>query len=339
MADIPKLNIAIKQLQGDSGIDVWADNLCHGLIQTGHTCTLDLPPGYFQFMPGLLSLQTTSKNYDIIHSSTWNGYAFKDDCPLVITEHHVINDPAFDPYRTFPQALYHRWIHRCERKSLDVADAVTCNCEYTMEKLEQVFGYTNAHLVYAGIDEKMFKPSFTDKMDQGIPAKKHALFFAGNLSPRKGADLLPAIMKNLGDDYVLLVASGQKQGSILGCNNIINLGRLSLEQMVKTYNLCDIFLTPTRLEGFGLSVAEAMACGKPVVATNCSSLPELVVDGKGGFLCEIDTVRDFAEKIALLAGDENLRNRMGMFNRKRVEEKFTIQRMTEGYLKVYRSVI
>ena len=333
------MDISIRQIQGNSGIDIWAQNLCAGIQRSGHHCTLNLGPPIFEFFPNLLSLMRANNDVDIIHSNSWNGYAFKNELPLVITEHHVIHDPEYNAYRTLVQKLYHRWIYHCEQRSLKVADVVTCDCEYTRKKLEEVFGYSDAHLVYVGIDEKLFSPSYqeTDTMD--IPKAKNVLFFAGNLSRRKGADLLPAIMNHLGDEYLLLVASGQKQGSVLGCSNIVNLGRLPLDQMVATYNRCDIFLTPSRLEGFGLSVAEAMACRKPVVATNCSSLPELVVDGKGGFLCRMDDVQDFAEKIQHLAADEDLRQEMGVFNRKRVEEKFTIEKMTEEYLSIYRSLI
>jgi len=333
------MNILIRQVKGNSGIDVWAQNLCNGLNQAGHQCTLDLKSSVFEFFPGLLSVSCNKTDADIVHSNSWNGYVFKGEQPLVITEHHVVHDPAYDPYRTRAQKAYHRWVYRSERKSFDVADAVTVDCEYTKKVLEEVFGYFDAHLVYVGIDEKLFRPFVPQMNALDIPEAKTVLFFAGNLSQRKGADLLPVIMNQLGDEFLLLVASGQKQGSVLGCNNIVNLGRLSLDQMVVIYNRCDIFLTTSRLEGFGLSVAEAMACGKPVVATNCSSLPELVVDGKGGFLCQIDNVNDFAKRIRLLSIDENLRREMGTFNRKRVEKMFTIKKMTEEYLTLYRSLL
>ena len=55
--------------------------------------------------------------------------------------------------------------------------------------------------------------------------------------------------------------------------------------MPERYGSMDILLMPSVREGFGLSIAEAMACGLPVVATNCSAIPELIDDGKGGFLC------------------------------------------------------
>jgi glycosyltransferase involved in cell wall biosynthesis len=82
-----------------------------------------------------------------------------------------------------------------------------------------------------------------------------------------------------------------------------------------------------------------MACGKPVVATNGSSLPELVVDEKGGFLCEMDNVQDFVERIRYLAGNEQVRKTMGMFNRDRVTELFTLEEMVNRYIRIYRSML
>lgn len=333
------MNISIRQVRGNSGIDVWAQNLCAGIKRSGHQCTLDLESSAFEFLPGFLSVTPPEKDTDIIHGNSWNAFAFKDSTPLVVTEHHVVHDPAYDPYRTIAQRAYHRLVYRWERKSFEVADAVTCDCEYTKTKLEEVFGYSESHLVYVGIDNVLFRPAVVRRSAWNLPEDKTLIFFAGNLSKRKGADLLPAIMKQLGDDYLLLITSGQQPGSLTGCNNILNLGRVGLAQLVEVYNLCDIFLTASRLEGFGLSVAEAMACGKPIVATNCSSLPELVVDGNGGFLSEMDNVQDFADKISSLAEDENMRHRMGQFNRQRIKEKFTIEKMTEGYLKVYNSLL
>ena len=109
-------------------------------------------------------------------------------------------------------------------------------------------------------------------------------------------------MEQLGENYLLLCASGiRKNYEGKKGDNMVWLGSLTQEKMAKYYNLCDIYLQPSRSEGFGLTVAEAMACGKPVVCTDCCSLPELVIDGKGGFLCEIDNQKDFAEKIIMIA--------------------------------------
>jgi glycosyltransferase involved in cell wall biosynthesis len=332
------VKIAIKQVRGGSGIDVWADNLCRGINSRGHQCTLDLQPALYQFFPALGNFSINPGNPDILHSNSWNGCAFKNEQPLVVTEHHVVHDPAYAPYRTLPQKAYHRWIYRCERKSFEASDAVTCVSQYTRKKLEESFGFSDSVVIYNGVDTSVFRSAEPENDEWNIPQNKTVLFFAGNLTRRKGADLLPAIMKHLGENYILVVTSGQREISLGGLKNIINIGHLNPVHLVNIYNRCDIFLTPSRLEGFGLSAAEAMACGKPVVATNGSSLPELVIDGKGGFLCRMDDVKDFAEKIRYLAADEELRNEMGSFNRKRVEEKFTLEKMTEEYLALYRTL-
>jgi glycosyltransferase involved in cell wall biosynthesis len=333
------MKISIRQIRGNSGIDIWAQNLCAGIQRSGHHCSLDLKSSLFEFFPGLLFLSRPENEADIIQGNSWNGFAFKGEAPLVVTEHHVVDDPAFNPHKTIPQKIYHRWIYHCERKSLKVADAVIGVSNFTGKRLSEVYGFSDTHVIYNGIDTSVFRPAVQKKTPMNIPEDTTVIFFAGNLSNRKGGDLLPAIMKQLGERFLLLLATGKDAQRFTGRINIRNLGNLTQEQLVNTYNRCDIFLTPSRLEGFGLSVAEAMACGKPVVATDCSSLPELVVDCEGGFLCRVDDVNDFAEKIRHLAADEGMRREMGTFNRKRVEEKFTVERMTKKYLKLYRSLL
>jgi len=88
-----------------------------------------------------------------------------------------------------------------------------------------------------------------------------------------------------------------------------------------------------------LAVAEAMACGLPVVTTNCSSLPELVDDDKGGFLCPLGDVQIFADKINQLADDARLRREMGEYNRARIEKAFTMDRMVKEYQCLFDEVL
>ena len=120
--------------------------------------------------------------------------------------------------------------------------------------------------------------------------------------------------------------------------NLKPLGKLRERGLVEQYNRADIILFPTRREGFGYLAVEGMACGKPIIATNCSSLPELVDDGKGGFLCEIDNVDDFVEKIRILGDSPELRRQMGGYNRQKVLEKFTMKQMVERYIQIYQEV-
>ncbi len=109
--------------------------------------------------------------------------------------------------------------------------------------------------------------------------------------------------------------------------------------MPELYRHADLLLFPTVREGFGLAAAEAMACGLPVVATDCSSIPELVVDGKGGFLCQTGNTEQFAARINELAESASLRRQMGEYNRARVEEKFTLQRMVNEYRTLFEETL
>ena len=96
---------------------------------------------------------------------------------------------------------------------------------------------------------------------------------------------------------------------------------------------------PTVREGFGLSIAEAMACGLPVVATNCSAIPELIDEGKGGFLCPPGDVAVFAEKLNILAGSPEMRREMGEYNRAKAEKQFTLGRMVREYDRLFNEVL
>jgi glycosyltransferase involved in cell wall biosynthesis len=332
------MKIVIRQVKGNSGIDVWAENLFRGIAVLGHECTLDLRSPVYQFLPPLARLHTASSGCDIMQGNSWNGFAFKEGCPLVVTDHGVVNDSEYRKYQNPSQKIYHRWIFYCEDKTLEVSDKVVCVSNNARDCLEDTFGFSDAIVIHNGIDQSIFKPIKVDRTVWNISRDKTVLFYSGNMSRRKGADLLPSIMKQLGDNFVLLTTIGKKGQSQESPIYSLDLGYLNLDQLVQVYNLCDIFIIPSRLEGLSLSVLEAMACGKPVVASNCSSLPEQIVDGEGGLLCEKDNSGDFADKIRYLSENEEERTKMGIFNRQSVIDNFQIERMVKQYVNLYRSL-
>jgi glycosyltransferase involved in cell wall biosynthesis len=174
----------------------------------------------------------------------------------------------------------------------------------------------------------MFTPAPNPRY-QGSEVK---VFFSGNLRIRKGAHWLPDIARKLNRNIHIFYTQGLRaKSSLPPAPNLDSIGTVPFEHMPDRYNQMDILLMPTVREGFGLSVAEAMACGLPVVASDCSSLPELIDHGKGGFLCPVGDVDSFAEKINLLAENSGLRKEMGEYNRAKIEKMFRLDQMVENY--------
>jgi glycosyltransferase involved in cell wall biosynthesis len=87
---------------------------------------------------------------------------------------------------------------------------------------------------------------------------------------------------------------------------MVLLGRLSEKELIDEYQKCDALLFPSRFEGFGYVALEAMSCGKPVVATDSSSIPEVVENGVSGLLCPIDDIEAFVNACSQLEENKEL---------------------------------
>lgn len=88
------------------------------------------------------------------------------------------------------------------------------------------------------------------------------------------------------------------------CQDVRFLGKLdAVEELL---SVCDLFVMPSEKESFGLAALEAMACEVPVISSNTGGLPELNVNGKTGFLCNVGDIEDMAQKALIILQDENL---------------------------------
>jgi len=101
----------------------------------------------------------------------------------------------------------------------------------------------------------------------------------------------------------------------------------------------ELFVMSSITEGLGTSLLDAMACGKPVVATRVGGIPEVVVDGETGFLVQPRDHAAMADAIARLLADPGLRDRMGAAGLARVREHFTAEVMVQHTLDAYRWVL
>jgi glycosyltransferase involved in cell wall biosynthesis len=330
-------------INSKSGNEVYFRDLQKELGRRAITIELKEFPTFFECTPGLARVisryRSWSDDFDLIHSNADYGVAFKrSDKPFVVTVHHNVFDDRYQKYTSLAQKAYHfGLLKRRIEKVLNSADRVVAVSQYTKASLEQTFGVAKVQVIYNGIDTELFRSVQMQTGDEF--AGKIRLLFVGNLIKRKGADLLPVIMEKLGTDYVLFYTAGLRTRATFTEPNMVMRIAESRADLVNLYNGCDIFLFPSRLEGFGYAVAEAMACGKPIVCTDASSLPELVFDEQGGLLCGLNAVDDFVDKVRFLGARPEVRQAMGAFNRKRAVNEFNITRMGRDYTAFYHGLL
>lgn len=220
-----------------------------------------------------------------------------------------------------------------EKYGIKHADRVVAVSNYTAERLKEFFHAENVEVIHNGIDTDYFTPG-----QAGNTPSRFRLLFVGKPSRMKGFDMLGSVMKRLGDDFELIYTSPGKGTTSMHPGNMHTSGYLYGEDLLRAYRDCDALISPSRLEGFGYSVCEAMACGKPVIVSDNSSLSEIVQHGETGFLCPTDDVDAFAEAARKLAGDPLLAGRMGEAARQHVLKHFRIESMIERYIRLYQSL-
>ena len=322
-----------------SGVDVFVKRLSQALESRNIEVIVKWYNKFYEFMPHLLGFKPLPPGVDIIHTISWNGFAYaRPNTPLVVTEFHCVFDPLFKPYKNFTQHLYHQYvIKKFEQKSFKRADSITAISSFTQESLARSANVRDARLIYLWVEVDRFKPAKPVAMNLEKPFR---LLFVGNMSRRKGFDLLKPIMDRLGKNFELRFTTGLRDmAGKKYPSNMTPLGRLSEEHLIKEYQECDALLFPSRFEGFGYVALEAMACGKPVVATDTTSIPEVVDNGVTGILCPTDDVEAFANACRKLAADRDLCGRMGVAGRKRAVEVFSEEVIVSQYIDLYRSLL
>jgi glycosyltransferase involved in cell wall biosynthesis len=292
-----------------------------------------------ELFPFLLPFRFSMRNAELIHTTpTYACFFHRKSIPMILTFHGYVSDRSTIQYSSLLQKIHHSTTLRFLTKlSTLKAHALTAVSHYTARIAKQDLKINMPiRVIYNGIDENHFTPGAGPKSTQ----KEIRVFFSGNLNRRKGVHWIPKIAKLLNKNTRIYYTQGLRTRNILkACTEVISIGSVTYENMPIHYRKMDILLMPTVREGFGLAIAEAMACGLPVVASNCSAIPELIDEGKGGFLCPVGDVDAFAEKINLLADSPILRREMGNYNRAKVEKMFTLERMANEYEKLFEEVM
>jgi glycosyltransferase involved in cell wall biosynthesis len=334
------MKIWFPAIKASSGADIFVQRLATSLLNRDIDVEITWYNRLFEFFPFLLSKYAIPDGIDIVHASSWSGFAFKRvNVPLVITEFHCVFDSYFRQHKNFSQYLYHEFIiKRFAASSFKQSDAITAISSYTRDSLFRSANVRNVRLIYLWVELDKFFPKEL-KTHEEI-RRPFRLLYVGNTSRRKGFDLLKPIMDRLGKDFELRFTTGLRDVIKQDYpENMQPLGRLSEKDLINEYQHCDALLFPSRFEGFGYVALEAMACGKPVVATDATSIPEVVDNGVTGLLCPTDDVDAFVSACRKLAADRMLCEYFGEAGRKRAQEVFSEEKIVSQYIELYKSLL
>jgi len=116
-------------------------------------------------------------------------------------------------------------------------------------------------------------------------------------------------------------------------------GYVDKERLQQLYRDADIFVMPSREEGFGMALTEALATSTPAVGSQVGGIPLQIDDGYNGRLFEKGDSSELAAHVTELVEDEQKRIEMGENARKKIETEFTWQSVAEQYLALYRNSI
>jgi glycosyltransferase involved in cell wall biosynthesis len=232
---------------------------------------------------------------------------------------------------SFVQVATHRF-HRLLRIYEKNVRLFICPSEYMRRRLiAGGFPEDRIRVNAYGMDPEVAKPEFEH---EGY------FLFVGRLSEEKGVDMVVRLAQSLPELQFKVVGTGPEEERLHrlahGHDNIAFVGFKAGEDLARMYRGALAVLVPSTVnENFPLTCLEAMAYGKPIVASNAGGIPEVVEDCITGFLVPPTDIRAWIEAVLRLAYDEDGRKRMAHAARLSVETTFHIKHHWDRLMKTY----
>jgi len=235
-----------------------------------------------------------------------------------------------------------RWLWRAADQMLSVSNVLR-------ENLHRQFNFPKEKIrvVANGVDLSRFALTRHDldyKARLGLPANALVFGAVGRVVPVKAYPILLQAAKLIFNEipraHLVIVGDGPQLDELVQlaeeyqiANRVHFLGaRKDVPEILRGL---EVFVLSSESEGMSNTILEAMASGRPVIATAVGGNPELVVDGETGLLVPPNDSPAMAAAIMKLLRDPELRRQMGWLGRQRVEEKFSLEVMVRNYANVY----
>ena len=311
---------------------------------------------------------------DVIHCHTWYTHLagiFSRELlqvPLILTTHSLETHRPWKVEQLGNGYFLSRWI---ENHAYNTADGVIAVSQQMKTDVVEAYGIEpeKVTVIHNGIDPEFYKPTFDIQLleEYGINPDIPFVFFVGRITRQKGISQLISAAKFFTKNCQIVLCAGAPDTPEIASETealIANLksqreGVILISEMLPRekikvlYSHARVFACPSLYEPFGIINLEALSCETPVVGSAVGGIPEIIEEGKTGFLIALDPVsrtdfnpknpeafqKKFAEKINQLLEDENLATQMGKAGRETVLKKFSWESIAKTTFNYYQEVI
>ncbi len=312
-------------------------------------------------LPGEIKKAERQQKFDIIHINSisyWFLPKRLSTAPHVLTVHHLVQDAAEDTGLALSARIKDLSgengyiLPKIEKRALKSVDKIIAVSDYTKDRILQTYHIPSemVDVIYNGanFDDCIFTQEDLDEARKqlGLPDLPVILFVGRVDDPRKGLDVLIRAFRKVLDEVdatLLVVGKGDQTvardhaGPAL--DRMVFTGFVDDINLKKCYALCDLYVCPSRLEGFGLTILEAFAAGKPVVATRAGAIPELVHEGQNGILVPPGSVTAMTKAIVHILQDWESYKQIGKDNAIYLDTQFHWVKAAENAERLYLHLI
>ena len=276
----------------------------------------------------LRSLRADLVHTHLVHADVYGGVAAKLRGERLVSTKH--ND---DRFRLGPFRHVERGLARLADRIVAITDSLR---RFTVDQVG--VPAAKVETIHYGLDAP--PEPWGENPPDAVPAGARVLLAVSRLTEQKGIDVAVRALPSLPDDTVLVVlGEGPERPALESLARELGVdGRVFLPGRVPDVaawlRRATLLVHPARWEGFGLGVLEAMLAGLPVVASDVSSLPELVVDGETGMLVRPDDPSALALGVARALDEPSF----GAAGRVRAHAEFSVARMADATAALYRNL-
>lgn len=305
------------------------------------------------------------EKFDIVHSQSTLGCGYAKYCkktvPLILTSHGTaLNEiktilegkSSLKHFLTVP--IWLKMYLLDDPIIFKKADKIIVVSNEIKKDIKRQYKVPEEKLVVIpnGIDTNKFKPiPKEDLKERWRLGEQKIILCVGNIRKIKGYQLLIKILPQLVERQrtkLIIVGEGvylnnlKKLAKDLKVSaDVIFTGKVPDKKLVQLYNLADVSILPSlwHSEAFGIVNAEAMACETPVIASRIGGIPTVIDNYENGILVKPGNLEELKDKILEVINNQNLAKTLGENARRKVLEKFSLDKMVEDTIKVYRGVL